>query len=242
MPNQQKHRGQHPQDKVLFADHWRTAFREAATDLAYLWERGYAENSSVKIVGDRYRLNVRQRKALMRLCCSPRTVRQRLEKHLSPDLLEGRTVAIDGFNLIIFVESAISNGILLNCMDSLYRDIASVHGSYKRVVETGEALGLIGRVLKRLEVEAAHWYLDAPVSNSGRLKGFIEEEGRAQCLNWKVELVPDPDKVLVSLRNDEVVISSDGGILDQVQVWSNLNAYLLQHDLTGAVIFDCLQA
>ncbi len=240
MPNQQKHRGQHPQDQILFADKWRVPFGAAAADLAYLWGRGYAENSSVKIVGDRYRLNVRQRKALMRLCCEPSVIQQRLDKHLPPDLLQGRTVAIDGFNLIIFVESAISNGILLNCMDGVYRDIASVHGSYKRVVETGEALRLIGQVLKRLGVHTVLWYLDAPVSNSGRLKGFIEEEGRTQHLNWEVELVADPDKVLVALTDDEVVISSDGWILDQAQVWSNLNAYLLQNDLTKAVIFDCL--
>lgn len=242
MPNQQKHRGQHPQDKVLFADKWSVPFGEAAADLAYLWERGYAENSSVKIVGDRYRLNVRQRRALVRLCSEPSVIQKRLEKHLVPDLLNGRTVAIDGFNLIIFVESAMSNGIILNCMDGVYRDIASVHGSYKRVVETGEALRLIGQVLKRLGVAAAHWYLDAPVSNSGRLKGFIEQEARDQDLNWKVKLVADPDKVLVSLTDDEVVISSDGWILDQANVWSNLNAYLLQNDLTRAVIFDCLQA
>lgn len=242
MPNQQKHRGQHPEDKVLFADKWRVPFGEAAADLAYLWERGYAENSSVKIVGDRYRLYVRQRKALVRLCSKPSAVQKRLNKQLTPELLQGRTVAIDGFNLIIFVESAISNGIILNCMDGVHRDIASVHGSYKRVVETGEALRLIGQVLQRLEVHAAHWYLDAPVSNSGRLKGFIEEEGKGQGLNWKVELVADPDKVLVSLKDDEVVISSDGWILDQAEIWSNLNAYLLQNDLTRAVVFDCLQA
>ncbi len=241
MPNQQKHRGQHPQDKLLFASHWRAPFGKAATDLAYLWDRGYAENSSVKLVGDRYRLNVRQRKALVRLCCQPNFVQKRLENCIDPSQLKGRTVAIDGFNLIIFVESALSEGVILNCMDGVYRDIASVHGSYKRVVETGQALRLIGEVLGRLEVVEAHWYLDAPVSNSGRLRGFIEKEAVEQGLHWKVSLVADPDKDLVALKNNAVVISSDGWILDQVKNWSNLNAYLLQNDLPNAVIFDCLK-
>ncbi|MBX2870542.1 MAG: DUF434 domain-containing protein, partial [Saprospiraceae bacterium] len=202
---------------------------------------GYAENSSVKIVGDRYRLNVRQRKALVRLCCHPSVIQKRKDKHIQANLLKGRTVAIDGFNLIIFVESALSNGIILNCMDGVYRDIASVHGSYKRVVETGQALHLIGRVLGRLEVEAVHWYLDAPVSNSGRLRGFIAKEAEEQGLNWEVSLVADPDKNLAALKNNEVVVSSDGWILDEAKHWSNLNAYLLQNDLPNAVIFDCLQ-
>ena len=242
MPNQQKHRGQHPQDHLLFADNWKVPFGKAAVDLAYLWERGYAENSSVKIVGDRYRLNVRQRKALVRLCCHPGAIQKRLQTHLPPDLLKGRTVVIDGFNLIIFVESALSKGIILNCMDGVYRDIASVHGSYKRVVETGHALQLIGEVLNRLEVAAVHWYLDAPVSNSGRLRGFIRQEAEEQGLNWEVNLVADPDKDLVALEGDEVVVSSDGWILDQAKNWVNLNAYLLQNDLTKAVIFDCLSS
>lgn len=240
MPNQQKHRGQHPQDKLLFAENWKEPFGKAAADLAYLWDRGYAENSSVKIVGDRYRLNVRQRKALVRLSCQSAAIINRQQKQLFSTQLKGKSLAIDGFNLIIFVESALSNGILLACMDGVYRDIASVHGSYKRVVETGQALRLIGQVLAQLEVAAVHWYLDAPVSNSGRLRGFIEEEARTQGLNWQTSLVADPDKDLVALDGGEVIISSDGWILDHAAFWSNLNAHMLQNYLPNALIFDCL--
>lgn len=240
MPSQQKHRGQHPQDHLLFSEKWRLPFGQAAQDLSYLLKRGYGENSGVKIVGDRFRLNARQRKALLRLVSAPSSVEKRLALQIPVSSLKDKVIVVDGFNLIIFVESVLSNGIILACMDGVYRDIASVHGSYKRVVETGAALGLLGAVFEKLEVAEVRWLLDAPVSNSGRLKQFLEAASAQNAYNWSVDLVPDPDKTLVELREDVVAISSDSWILDRVSQWVNVNAYLIEHELPEARIFDCL--
>lgn len=240
MPSQQKHRGQHPQDHLLFAKKWELPFGQAAKDLSYLLERGYGENSGVKIVGDRYRLNARQRKALLRLVSTPSSIEKRLGLQLSTSHLKDKVVVVDGFNLIIFVESILSNGIILACMDGVYRDIASVHGSYKRVVETGAALNLLGQVFEKLGVEEVRWFLDAPVSNSGRLKQFLEVEAADNNFNWTIDLVPDPDKTLVEITENVVAVSSDSWILDRVSHWANINAYLIETELPNARIFDCL--
>jgi len=42
----------------------------------------------------------------------------------------------------------------------------------------------------------ANWYLDRPVSNSGRLAGRIREMAAEHHWAWEVELVNDPDAVL----------------------------------------------
>jgi len=60
------------------------------------------------------------------------------------------------------------------------------------------------------------WYLDAPVSNSGRLKVMIEA-----VRPWRVELVPDPDKV-IGVPGDAVVASADSVVLDRCGAWMNL--------------------
>lgn len=240
MPSQQKHRGQHPQDHLLFAKKWELPFGQAAQDLSYLLERGYGENSGVKIVGDRYRLNARQRKALLRLVSTPSSIEKRQGLQLPTSQLKDKVVAVDGFNLIIFVESILSNGIILACMDGVYRDIASVHGSYKRVVETGAALELLGQVFEKLGVTEVQWFLDAPVSNSGRLKQLLEMEAAENNFNWTIDLVPDPDKTLVEIIGNVVAVSSDSWILDRVSHWANINAYLIEQELPNARVFDCL--
>lgn len=240
MPSQQKHRGQHPQDHLLFAKKWELPFGQAAQDLSYLLERGYGENSGVKIVGDRYRLNARQRKALLRLVSTPSSIEKRLGLQFPTSQLKDKAVAVDGFNLIIFVESILSNGIILACMDGVYRDIASVHGSYKRVIETGAALELLGQVFEKFEVAEVQWFLDAPVSNSGRLKQLLEMEAAENNFNWTIDLVPDPDKTLVEITGDVVAVSSDSWILDRVSHWANINAYLIEKELPNARVFDCL--
>src|SRR6266404_1471952 len=43
---------------------------------------------------------------------------------------------IDGFNLILTLESALGGGVMLVGRDGCYRDMASVHGTYRRVEET----------------------------------------------------------------------------------------------------------
>ncbi len=240
MPSQQKHRGQHPQDHLLFAKKWELPFGQAAQDLSYLLERGYGENSGVKIVGDRYRLNARQRKALLRLVSTPSSIEKRLGLQFPTSQLKDKVVAVDGFNLIIFVESILSNGIILACMDGVYRDIASVHGSYKRVIETGAALELLGQVFEKFGVAEVQWFLDAPVSNSGRLKQLLEMEAAENNFNWTIDLVPDPDKTLVEITGDVVAVSSDSWILDRVSHWANINAYLIEKELPNARVFDCL--
>lgn len=240
MPSQQKHRGQHPQDHLLFAKKWELPFGQAAQDLSYLLERGYGENSGVKIVGDRYRLNARQRKALLRLVSTPSSIEKRLELQFPTSQLKDKVVVVDGFNLIIFVESILSNGIILACMDGVYRDIASVHGSYKRVIETGAALELLGQVFEQFGVAEVQWFLDAPVSNSGRLKQLLEMEAAENNFNWTIDLVPDPDKTLVEITGDVVAVSSDSWILDRVSHWANINAYLIEKELPNARVFDCL--
>jgi len=45
-----------------------------------------------------------------------------------------------------------------------------MHGTFRAVEETQPAIELIGLHLREAGVAACRWYLDSPVSNSGRLK------------------------------------------------------------------------
>ena len=221
-----RNRGKHSNDDQWFAPKWHPIFTEACNDLCYLLTRGYANNSSVQLVGNRYRLNKRQQSALSRIAASDQQVAARQQSSCSASDLKNKAVHIDGFNLLILLESALSGAYVFKGRDGAYRDISSVHGSYKRVVKTEEAIVMVGEILKNLKVAGVKWYLDQPVSNSGRLKTILMEISSEHEFDWEVELVFDPDKVLA--KSEAVVISADSWVLDEAKEWFNLSANLLE--------------
>lgn len=207
----------------------------AVADFSWLLSRGYAENSSLKLTGDRYRLTKRQRKAVLRATCSDQQRTHRQQSSLTPPELFGNQVAIDGYNLLITIEVALSGGMVLQCRDGAYRDIASVHGTYRKVQETLPALKLIGESLMELGVTEAYWYLDAPVSNSGLLRKSICELAQTYDFPWQVALVNNPDRI-ISENPALIPISSDGWIIDHTGRWFNLHQWIIAKIPEAAVI------
>jgi hypothetical protein len=222
MTDRRRHRGPHPDDARLFAPSSLPTLRSAVDDLCWLLDRGYALPSALKLVGDRYQLEERQRLAVFRSACSTGQKRRR-ERHRCPDGdLHGARVLVDGYNILTTVEAALSGGVLILGRDGCLRDLASMHGTYRKVEETLPALQLVDQGLTRLGVAAAHWLLDCPVSNSGRLKQIMEQEyGR----NWTVELAQNPDGLLA--RSEQIVCSADSAVLDRCARWFNLVPSLL---------------
>ena len=137
----------------------------------------------------------------------------------APEQLRGRPLWIDGYNVLTTVEAALAGGILLACRDGALRDMASMHGSYRKVMETRPALELLGETAVSLGVSACVWYLDRPVSNSGRLKTIMAALASERGWNWSIELVPNPDAVLS--QTDEIVATADSVILDRCRAWFN---------------------
>src|SRR5262249_17087761 len=236
MPDSRKHRGAHPEDKRLFAEDKVPLLREATAKLAWLLTRGYAATSSVKIVGDHHSLTDRQRLAVARAACSDEQRDKRHSSCLSINDVRGETLAIDGFNLIITIEAGLSGGVLLISRDDCIRDLSSVHGSYRSVAETEIAVQMIGEVLETLQPASATWFLDKPVSNSGRLARQIMDLSSQRGWPWDVKLVMNPDAALSS--SGQISISSDSVILDRVPRWVNLSRYLVGRDLPSAWVVN----
>lgn len=236
MPDHRKHRGPHPQDDQLFGVEESAALRAATRDLSWLLTQYYASTSALKLVGDRYRLNARQRVAVARCACGDQEGKRRREHELYVADLHAHELWIDGYNVLTTIEAALAGGVVLHARDGCYRDMASMHGSYRRVDETIPAIHILGELLQQWNVAACHWLLDQPVSNSGRLKTMLREAGEARGWPWDVELVPDPDAILK--RIDKIVSSSDSQILDQAQRWFNLAKVAIDSRVGDAWIQD----
>ena len=187
-------RGFVPTDEKEFGEKSLQKLREAQKDVFMLINRGYPIKSASTFVGNHYLLSERQRMAVVRSTSDSLAIQRRLEKEKIS--AEGETVQIDGFNIIITLEVALSHSTLIKCMDGTIRDLAGLRGTYKIIDKTDMALKMIGESLEALKVKKAVFYIDKPVSNSGRLKSKILDMLEKYDFEVECELVDNADKAL----------------------------------------------
>jgi len=235
-PDTRHHRGAHPADLELFGPDQLLKLRRAVTELSWLLSRGYNMPSSLKLVGDRHGLRERQRLAVCRSSCSDQNKQRRKDHRVSVEQLRNQSVIVDGFNLMITVEAALSRGPLLIGVDECVRDLSGVHGSYRSVEETDRAISMIGEALQVLGASSVLWLLDRPVSNSGRLASKIAEFAVQREWPWQVDVVLNPDSMIISSL--DVAITSDSSLLDRAERWADLKSYLLAHQIPQAWVIN----
>lgn len=232
----QRHRGADPEDERSFGLSRLSDLRQAVHDVCWLLDRGYGIASATELAGDRYHLTRRQRIAAARCSCST-TAQQRRQNHcVPPTQLQGQALWLDGFNLLTAIETALGGGVVLIGRDGCCRDVAGVYSHYHKVAETVPALQAIGRMAAQWGVAECRWWLDSPVSNSGRLKAIIQQVADEAGWPWHVELVTNPDRVLSAA--EQIVSSSDHAILDRCQGWFNAARQVLAAEIPQARVVD----
>lgn len=210
-----RNRGKNTGDDVIFGSQKQVdKLKMAVQDMMYLLSRGYAEKASSELVGNRYKLKTRQIQALRGASASKQQIKHRKDKQLEVSDLKNKILYLDGFNVLILMESLLSGAYIFEGADGCFRDLSGVHGTYKRVNQTQKA-----------EVQKIIWIFDKPVSNSGRIKQIVLDFAHENKLNWEAELEFNPDKFLA--ENSEIAVSSDALILDHCQQWFNLIAHLI---------------
>nr|WP_308742986.1 DUF434 domain-containing protein [uncultured Anaerocolumna sp.] len=227
-------RGYCSNDEIEFGSQWKDRLNRAGEELYYLLNRGYKLNPSSTFIGNHYMLSERQRLALVRMIASKKQLEIRIEKELSLAELPKRVV-VDGFNTIISLEVALSDSLIIKGMDGTIRDLAGLRGTYRIIDKTTQAVLLIFQALEELNISEAVFYLDQPVSNSGRLKSLIIEIAKNYNLSIEVEVIYDVDRVLEKM---EGVISSDAVILDKCISWFNLNGWITDRYVQQAWVYE----
>ncbi|MGI6512236.1 MAG: DUF434 domain-containing protein [Catenisphaera adipataccumulans] len=214
-------RGSAPADTEEFSSDALKILRQASRHISYLLEEGYDLKAAVTFVGNHFLLSKRQRLAIQRSLCTKAQAENRKAKEIEPAQLTGKTVWVDGFNEIITLEVLHCGSVLFEGQDGCIRDLASLHGTYRLIDETQDAIEDLFTVLHRAEKICI--LLDEPVSNSGRLKTRIAEVAEAMHVKTDIQIVRDVDRVLGTKEN---VVSSDSVILDRCRSWINVTASL----------------
>ena len=205
----------------------------ASEDLLYLLNRGYKIKGASTFIGNHYLLSERQRLSLVRGISKATDIKLRKEKEIN-EFSEVKVINIDGFNTIITLEVALSNSLIIKSMDETIRDLAGLRGTYSIIDKTEIAIKLIADFLLKYKIKKAIFYLDKPVSNSGRLKMKIIEIFQDTELEIEVLNIENVDSILKSKEN---VVSSDAIILDNCISWINLNRYIIEEKVQN---FNCI--
>lgn len=174
--------------------------------------------------------------AIARSACSGEEARRRRQLSVSPTELQGHELWLDGYNVLTVLESALAGGVVLLGRDGCCRDIAGIHRRYRKVNETIPALRMVGEVTAAWGVSCCRWWLDKPVSNSGRLKALILDVAAKAGWNVEVNLTFSPDHVLS--HTDQVIASADGIVLDHCKHWVNLARLIISERIPQACLLD----
>ena len=227
-------RGYVPSDIKEFSGIALEKVRDAGEDLFYLLNREYKIKGASTFIGNHYMLSERQRLALVRSISSKQAleVRQQKKGHLE----SVQYLHIDGFNTIITLEVALSECLLMEGMDGTIRDLAGLRGTYRIIDKTRLALQVLFETLDEKGIHGVCFWLDAPVSNSGRLKQLILEIGAVYKVAVQVKVINEVDTVLSNL---EGVVSSDAIILNKCKSWINLNRNIIEENLENSWYIKC---
>nr|MDO8089709.1 DUF434 domain-containing protein [Candidatus Sigynarchaeota archaeon] len=199
---------------------------EAAEDLRYLLNRNYNRDQALTFVGDHYRLHKEERFILYRAIYSQKEVRERKEKTISFEELQGKTLTIDAYNVIIVLETMLKGKELIESDDSFVRDISGVFGKHKITKTTRQAISLIMQTLKQNPPKKTLIFFDSPVSKSGELAAITRKKMEEYGINGTAQIVKQADNAVI--RRGEVAATSDSVILQKAKKTFDLAGYIVR--------------
>ncbi|WP_297535173.1 DUF434 domain-containing protein [Thermococcus sp.] len=185
---------------------------EAYRDLKYLLNRGYRKSVALNFVANHYRLRKEERHLLARCVFPDSWIEEVKRKLLRPEEIRDRVLGVDGFNVLITLESLLSGKAIL-CEDGLIRDLA-YRGRYRPHEKTEENVKLIASALARLSPKEVIVFYGKNAPRSGTVRELTLKALEELGINGEVRLVQSPDHELKAFKN---VATADVGIIERVE-------------------------
>lgn len=188
---------------------------DAIKDTRFLLKRGYNRESCVRFVGDRYQLNKTERLLLYRGVYDDEHAKSHADKHRATNLIHGKKLAVDGYNVLITIESILLEKDLIFCDDEFVRDLSAIHGKYKQTNLTKCVLKKVVDMITPYTPKETIFFYDAQASMSGELASLTKTIVKEAGLNGDAKAVKQAD--LEVLKFGEVVASSDAVLIDKAE-------------------------
>ena len=133
-------------------------------------------------------------------------------------------MGVDGYNVLITVESILGKKRVVRCDDGFIRDLRAIFGKYRMGPWTSRALDVITGAVARAGPESVDFLYDKQVSRSGELAALTRKMLKRCRLRGDARTSAEVDR---EIRRFEVVASSDRAVIERAKaVW----------DITGEII------
>lgn len=183
----------------------------AIKDYYYLINNSYPEKGSLKLVGDRYKLNSENRTMLYRGICPKSRAIERGNRLI--DSISGESIVVDGYNVLFTILNYRMGRFLFIACDGILRDAGSLFGKIRKEEVFLQAINFFLNYLIKHQPQNVTVYLDSPVSHSKKHIELINNEANTKNLKIELRLVDSADYYL-KLHSSEILCTSDSGILD----------------------------
>ncbi len=208
-------------------------FRNAVDDLIFLLDRRYPKKRAIEIVGNRYRLDGDERKILYRGVFDTRSAERRKAKRCALSQVE--RILIDGYNVLITLESYLKGKMVFRSLDGYLRDIAGQYGDYTFDDFTKRSVDLIVQFMKAEFLKSTRTFnggelfLDYPVSKSGELAAYLRRVFEKAHLTIEISVVRSPDFLIIEggASKGTAAASSDTVIIDKVSQVFDVPAFII---------------
>lgn len=205
------------------------SFSEAASDYLYLLNRNYPQKALIKLIGDRYKLSGTERSMLYRGICTTLQASSRSKRLVEPQALKSQWVSIDAYNVLISIGSYLNGNMVFISSDHLLRDASEVHGKTLGNELMQRALYLTFSYLVHCKPSGLNFFIDSPVSHSGKLCAQINQIIAESSLQGSAETHPSPDYLLKNLHQG-IIATSDSTIVDNSSLpVFDLARHVLEH-------------
>ena len=126
------------------------SFKQAVKDYSFLMDKDYPEKSTLKLVGDRYRLTGLQRTVLFRGITSTGKTRSRQSK-ITHDP-KGKKLYVDGYNVLFTIMNYLMGKTVFICNDGFMRDSGGTYGGIEDETLFYKAVELFFDFIKGREI------------------------------------------------------------------------------------------
>lgn len=203
-----------------------------ARDIRSILRWGYPKFATIRFVADHSQLSAEERHILTRVIMPPDKVVSRVRKKIACNGIRDRDLLLDGYNVLLSVDSLLKNEPMWFCDDGYIRDTRYYFSKAKQAEDIGEALDLVLEFISEARPKSLTFLLDAQISRSGELAGFIRRKLKEQGIPGGAYTSKTADFDLKTeggkLEKQLVVATSDGIVIDSVLQVLDIPACLME--------------
>ncbi|HIH87190.1 MAG TPA: DUF434 domain-containing protein [Methanosarcinales archaeon] len=209
---------------------------KAITDIRYLLDRGYPGKGAITFVCNHYQLDIKWRYVFTRVVFGRDTIKSRKEKTVKCEDLKGEVVLVDGYNVLIGVESALKGEPVYLCDDGFLRDTRGVFRNYRCSGLTERAMDEILGVLRGVGPFRVEFLFDSQISKSKEMARWVENKLEDVGLEGSAGTSRHVDYDLK--QSNGIIATADGSIIDEVAKAVNIQACVLEQLNISPVIIE----